>query len=110
MTFIRPISSLQAPAPHDLYVDGAWTPAADGARMDIIDPATEEPVDSVPVATPTDLDRALAAAERGWKLWRETDAWTRSATLRRVAELVRARSDVIAAFLTEEQGKPLSEA
>lgn len=110
MTFLRPISSLQAPAPHDLYVDGAWTPAADGARMDIIDPATEEPVDSVPVATPTDLDRALAAAERGWKLWRETDAWTRSATLRRVAELVRARSDTIAAILTEEQGKPLAEA
>jgi succinate-semialdehyde dehydrogenase/glutarate-semialdehyde dehydrogenase len=93
-----------------MFVDGVWTPASDGARMEIINPATEESIDSVPVATPADLDRALAAADRAWRSWCEVDAWSRSAALRRVAELLRARADGIAAVLTEEQGKPLAEA
>jgi succinate-semialdehyde dehydrogenase/glutarate-semialdehyde dehydrogenase len=78
--------------------------------MDIIDPATEDVVDSVPVATDADLDSALASAERAWRSWRETDVWSRSAALRRVGDLVRARAEEIAAAMTEEQGKPLAEA
>ncbi len=95
--------------PNLMYIDGEWTPASDGATLDIINPATEETVDTVPVATPADLDRALAAADRAWKEWREVDVWTRSAKLRRVAELVRERADAIADCITEEQGKTLAE-
>ena len=95
--------------PHDLYLNGRWLPASDGARLPIVDPATEETVDSVPVATSVDLDAALDAAAVGWKAWREVDAWTRSAALRRAAELIRERSQETAAVLTEEQGKPLAE-
>ncbi len=93
-----------------MFIDGVWMPSADGTRMEIINPATEETIDSVPVATAADLDAALAAADRAWRSWREVDAWTRSAVLRRVAELLRGRADAIAAVLTEEQGKPLAEA
>lgn len=93
-----------------MFIDGDWTAASDGARMNIINPATEEVADSVPVATAADLDRALAAADRAWRSWREVDAWTRSAALRRVAQLIRERAAAIAAVLTEEQGKPLAEA
>lgn len=96
--------------PNELFIEGEWMPASNGARRDIVNPATEEKVDSIPVATVEDLDRALAAADRAWRVWRETDAWTRSAALRRVAELVRKRADIIADVLTEEQGKPLAEA
>ncbi len=95
---------------NDMYIDGAWAAASDRARMEIINPATEEKIDSVPVATPEDLDRALTAADRAWREWRATDAWTRSAALRRVAHLLRERAESIAAVLTEEQGKPLAEA
>ncbi len=97
-------------APHDLYIAGAWTPASDGARMALINPATEETVDSVPIATTADLDRALSAAEAGGRRWREVDAWSRSAALRTIAELIRAWVELFARTLTEEQGKPLSEA
>jgi len=96
--------------PNRMYINGEWVAASDGAEMDIIDPATEEKVDTIPVATAEDLDRALAAADRAWKEWREVDAWTRSAALRRVAALVRERADAIAAVTTEEQGKTLGEA
>ena len=96
--------------PNELYIDGRWSAASDGATEDIVNPATEETVDSVPIATNADLDRALAAADRGWREWREVDAWTRSAALRKIARIVRERTPEIAAILTEEQGKPLAEA
>ena len=96
--------------PNQMYIDGAWTDASDGARLEVIDPATEEVIDRVPVATTADLDRALGAATRGFELWRATDAWTRSATLRKVAEWIRSRVEPLAAVMTAEQGKPLPEA
>ncbi len=96
--------------PNEMYVDGKWVPAGDGARQEIVNPATEEAVDSVPVATDADLDGVLGVAERAWHEWRQVDAWTRSAALRTIAGLVRDRSQEIAAVLTEEQGKPLAEA
>ena len=100
----------QHPVPHDLYIGGSWLPASDGGRFDVINPATEERIDSVPMATAADLDHALAAADDAWRKWREVDAWTRSAALRRVAQVVRERADAIAGVVTEEQGKPLVEA
>jgi len=96
--------------PNQLYIDGEWLEASDGARREVVDPATEEAVDSVPAATGRDLDRALEAADRGWRQWRETDVWSRSATLRRAAGLIRERADRIAEVLTGEQGKTLGEA
>ena len=95
---------------NQLYIDGQWTDSSTGQRRDIVNPATEEIIDSVPAATDEDLARALSAAERGWRQWREVDAWSRSARLRQIAELVRQRTDQIAGVLTEEQGKPIAEA
>jgi succinate-semialdehyde dehydrogenase/glutarate-semialdehyde dehydrogenase len=95
--------------PNLLLIDGVWSPSADGRRMEVIDPATEEIIDTVPIATAADLDRALAAADRAWRTWRDVDAWSRSATIRRVASSIRDRAESIAAILTSEQGKPLAE-
>ncbi len=94
---------------NEMYIDGEWTPASSGERMDVINPATEEIVDTVPVSGVEDLDRALGAADRGWRLWREKDAWTRSAILRDAARLLRERTESVAEILTEEQGKTIEE-
>ena len=96
--------------PHDMYIDGQWTGSSDDQRIDIINPATLETIDSVPKATTSDLDGALAAADRGWRHWREVDAWTRSAKLRHIADWIRAHVQTIADVLTDEQGKPVPEA
>ena len=61
-------------------------------------------------AEPTDLDLALDAAEKGFHTWRKISAYERSKTMRKAAELVRARLDDIARIMTTEQGKPLIEA
>ncbi len=77
---------------------------------DIIDPATGWAIGSVPHATAADLDRALEAAQRGFKTWRNTSADQRTAILLKAAALMRERASAIGEALTREQGKPLKEA
>ncbi len=97
---------------HDLnlYIGGDWRPASDGAVRAVTDPATEERLGTIAVATEADIDAALAAAEAGFAQWRETGPWDRSAKLRRAAELIRERRDAIATAMSLETGKPLAEA
>ena len=64
--------------PNNLYIDGQWREASDGSRWDVLDPATEEVVTSVPMATSADVESALAAAQAGFSRWRSTGAWETS--------------------------------
>jgi succinate-semialdehyde dehydrogenase/glutarate-semialdehyde dehydrogenase len=93
-----------------MLIGGEWVASSDGKLIDVVDPATEQVIATVPVATPEDLDRALDAARTGWERWKATSAWDRSAVLRRAAALLEERAEEIARTLTGEQGKPLAEA
>ena len=93
-----------------LFIDGKWTAAEGGKTIDVYNPATNEVIGKVASAGKGDLDRALAAAERGFKIWRKVSPYDRSKVLRRAADLLRERADAIAALLTQEQGKPVGEA
>lgn len=95
---------------YGLYIDGAWHPASDGGVKEVFDPASEEVIGTIPAATSGDLDGALGAAERGFKVWKATNPWERSAKLRRVADLIRERVNTIAEIMSIETGKPLGEA
>ena len=64
----------------------------------------------MPYATKADLEEALAASERAWPEWRALDVEKRGAILHKTAALMRERADLIAATMTQEQGKPLNEA
>ncbi len=94
----------------ELFIDGAWTAGAAGRTLDIVNPATEAVIGQVAVAETADLDRALAAAERGFAVWRRTSALDRSKILRKAGDLLRERAKAIGATITAEQGKPLAEA
>jgi len=93
-----------------LLIDNQWVDAASGKTLDVLNPATGQPIGKVACASTVDLDRALAAAQRGFETWRKTSAHERSAVMRRAAVLLRERADTIARLLTQEQGKPLAEA
>jgi succinate-semialdehyde dehydrogenase/glutarate-semialdehyde dehydrogenase len=93
-----------------LFIDGAWGPAAGGRTIDVVSPATGEKIGTVPHAAISDLDRALAAADKGFKIWRKVSAFDRSKVMRKAADILRERADNIAQLLTLEQGKPLAEA
>ena len=64
----------------------------------------------IATAEPADLDRALAAAQRGFDQWKRVLAPERSRLLRSIAGLLRQQADSVAAVMTREQGKLLSEA
>ncbi|MHB1122774.1 MAG: aldehyde dehydrogenase family protein [Ramlibacter sp.] len=93
-----------------LFIAGAWRPAEDGGAREVIDPATEEILGRIPVATQADLDAALASAQQGLETWRRTSPWDRAAVLRRAADLIRAREQEIGRLMSQETGKPLAQA
>ncbi|OUM03545.1 NAD-dependent succinate-semialdehyde dehydrogenase [Variovorax sp. JS1663] len=93
-----------------LLINGEWTDAASGKTLDVINPATGQPIGKVAHAGIADLDRALEAAQRGFEAWRKVPANERAATMRRAAALLRERAPEIARLLTLEQGKPFAEA
>ncbi|WP_424932733.1 NAD-dependent succinate-semialdehyde dehydrogenase [Amaricoccus macauensis] len=97
---------------HDLnlYIRGDWRPASDKGTKPVTDPATEDALGLIAVATEADVEDALAAAQEGFKVWRKTGTWERAARIRKVAELIRARTDDIATLMSLETGKPLAEA
>ena len=93
-----------------LLIDGQWQDAADGRTLAVCNPATGSEIGRVAHAGIADLDRALAAAQKGFELWRDIPAAERGKTMRRAAVLMRERAAEIAVLLTQEQGKPLAEA
>lgn len=93
-----------------LYIDGEWLSGGGRESEQVINPATEKSLGTLPHANSADLDRALAAAQKGFKIWRATSAYERSRIIRRAADLIRERQETIARVLTQEQGKTLAEA
>jgi succinate-semialdehyde dehydrogenase/glutarate-semialdehyde dehydrogenase len=93
-----------------LFIDGQWQDAADGRTLAVFNPATGKEIGRVAHASTADLDRALAAAQKGFEKWRDTPAIERNKIMRKAAGLMRERAAEIAAVLTQEQGKPLVEA
>ncbi len=93
-----------------LMIGGQWQDAADGRTLAVFNPASGAEIGRVAHAGIADLDRALAAARKGFETWRETPAIERGRIMRRAAGLMRERAGDIAAILTLEQGKPLAEA
>ena len=93
-----------------LYISGQWQDARDGRTLAVFNPATGLEIGRVAHAAVADLDLALAAAQQGFETWRNVAAAERGKLMRRAATLLRERAGDIARVLTQEQGKPLSEA
>jgi succinate-semialdehyde dehydrogenase/glutarate-semialdehyde dehydrogenase len=93
-----------------LFIDGQWQDAADGSTLAVVNPATGQEIGRVAHAGRTDLDRALAAAQKGFETWRDMVPAERSKIMRKAAGFMRERATEIGRLLTQEQGKPLAEA
>src|SRR6185312_13302979 len=93
-----------------LMIDGAWTKGAQGRTIPIVNPATEEVIGQLAHAEKADLDRALAAADKGFRQWKKVSAYERYKVMRKAADLIRQRLDGIATIMSMEQGKPVIEA
>lgn len=94
----------------DLFIGGAWRPAASGERFDVVDPGTEEVVASVANAGADDARAAAEAAAAAQPAWAAAAPRERAEVLRRSWELLTARADDLARLITLENGKVLAEA
>ncbi|MFZ5734545.1 MAG: NAD-dependent succinate-semialdehyde dehydrogenase [Pseudomonadota bacterium] len=93
-----------------LLINGQWRASGSGRTIPVLNPATEEVVGTVAHADKADLDEALAAAEKGFKVWKAVSPYERSKVMRAAAALMRERADKIAPLMVLEQGKTLAEA
>jgi acyl-CoA reductase-like NAD-dependent aldehyde dehydrogenase len=93
-----------------MLVDGGPYRPAGADPLEVLDPATGEVVDTVPAATPADVDAAVAAAVAAFEGWWATPAARRGELLHQAAAAAREHAGELAASLTREQGKPLREA
>jgi succinate-semialdehyde dehydrogenase/glutarate-semialdehyde dehydrogenase len=93
-----------------LYIGGQFIGADERDCLDVVNPATEEVIGKLPIATTDDLNAALHAADIAFQSWRKSSPLERSGILRRVAQLTRERVDEIAQNITLDMGKPLAEA
>lgn len=71
-----------------LLINGEWQDAADGRTLPVFNPATGAEIGRVAHAGVADLDRALAAAQKGFEAWRDVPAIERARTMRRAAALI----------------------
>ncbi|MEU7212667.1 NAD-dependent succinate-semialdehyde dehydrogenase [Streptomyces sp. NPDC044989] len=92
-----------------MYIAGEWCQGGTGRTAPIVNPATEEVIGEVPLATSADLDRALDAATEGFRIWRGTPIAERTRILHAAADLIAERATDIGRVMTREQGKPLRE-
>ncbi len=93
-----------------MIIDGEQVSGGGRRSVDVINPATGEPIAALPLADPADLDRALETAQRGFQIWRKAPAQERAAVLTGAARLMIERREEIARIATMEEGKPLAEA
>jgi len=91
------------------YIDGKWIEADNGATLTVRNPATGEPIGTVPALGAAETRRAIEAANRAQPAWRAMLAKDRAAILRRLFDLMLANTDDLAVIMTAEQGKPLAE-
>jgi aldehyde dehydrogenase (NAD+) len=97
-----PVTSLTGHVIDGQQIDGS------GERIDVVNPATEEVIASVPAGTAADIDAAVRAAGSAFQSWSRTSVPERVEVLRRIVAELTARRDEVASTVTAEMGSPIS--
>lgn len=93
------------------FIGGEWIPAESGKTFETYHPATGEVIAQVAEGDAADVDKAVAAARKAFDdgPWRKMDARERGAIMYRLADLIEAELDELAALETLDNGKPISD-
>jgi len=92
------------------YINAQWVDADRRRTVSVTNPATSEPLGTIPDMGADETRRAIAAAAAAFPAWAARTAAQRSAILRRWYELLLEHREDLARLMTAEQGKPLAEA
>ncbi len=93
-----------------MLINGQLTDSADGKFINVINPATGEIIDTVPMATKEDIDYAVASAVAAQKIWAKVPVYEKVEIMYRFIALVEDKKEELARTLSDETGKPIVEA
>jgi succinate-semialdehyde dehydrogenase/glutarate-semialdehyde dehydrogenase len=91
------------------FINGQWKDARSGAVIDVTNPADGSVLGGVPDLAREEITAAIEAADAALPAWRARTAGQRATLLRRWHDLIMANQSDLAAIMTAEQGKPLTE-
>lgn len=94
---------------YDNYINGQWTPPANGKYFDVITPLDGTVMAKAAHSNEQDLDKAVNAAEEAFKTWGKTSVTERSIILNKIADRMEANLENIAVAETMDNGKPVRE-
>ena len=93
-----------------LLINGEFVASRTTQWRDVVNPATQEVLARVPLATPEEVNAAVAAAKAAFVTWRKSPIGARARIFLKYQQLIRENMKSLAATLTAEQGKTLADA
>jgi len=90
-----------------LYVDGMWVDPNGKGSIEVVNPATEELVGSVPIGDSSDVDAAVQAAQQAFGDWSQTSIERRVELLNLLSSAIKDRGEELARLITAEVGTPI---
>ncbi|OQS47681.1 CoA-acylating methylmalonate-semialdehyde dehydrogenase [Chromobacterium violaceum] len=93
-----------------LLIGGEFVESQTTEWRDIVNPATQEVLARVPLATADEVNAAVAAAKEAFKTWKKTPIGARARIFLKYQQLIRENMKELATILTAEQGKTLADA
>lgn len=94
---------------YQLYINGEWKDASDGATIKTYNPANGEFLAEIADATNNDVDEAILAAKEAFKTWGKTTPVERAAVLNKIADIIDENAEFLATVETMDNGKPIRE-
>jgi aldehyde dehydrogenase (NAD+) len=90
------------------YIDGKWVSPIKACDFQVINPASEEPIATISLGGPGDVDKAVAAAKKAFESYAETSPDARLRFLKRIMEVYKSKIDEMAETISQEMGAPIT--
>ena len=83
-------------ARENIYINGKWIPASGEGSIEVVNPATEQCIGSVPVGSATDVESAVSAARAAFPAWSQSSIEERQGYLNEISAAIAERGEEIA--------------
>ena len=92
----------------DFYIDGGWVKAHSGQTLSVINPTSEEPIETISLGDEVDLNLAVAAAKKAQTACADTSVAERKALLERLLTIYKSKMNDMAEVISSEMGAPIA--
>ena len=90
------------------YIDGQWVAPSEGRTLDVINPATEQPIGTIALGSAEDVDRAVAAARKAFDSYSQSTREERLDLLDKIGQIYKRRFTEMGETISREMGAPIS--